>query len=65
MNSNVEYHLSQLKKLAGGKITNLAEAEDGFFGLIITMPNGKQFNLLFLSDPEGNAPGSFEINPHK
>lgn len=59
-----DFYLKQLEQLIGGKITNLArtgEEEDEFFGIVVTMPNGKRKTLLLLSDDEGNAPGSFEI----
>lgn len=64
--NRTDFYLKQLKQLVGGKITNLArsgasDGDDEFFGIVVTMPDGKQKTLLLLSDDEGNAPGSFEL----
>ena len=67
MSSKVtEFYLKQLSNLIGGKITQVATTEadesgDEFFGLVVTMPNGKSKTVLILRDDEGNGPGSFEI----
>lgn len=66
LKSATDFHLDQLKPLVGGKITALARTgpepdEEGFFGFVVTLPNGQKRTVLFLSDEEGNAPGSFEI----
>jgi hypothetical protein len=61
-NSSTKYYLAQLNTLVGGKVTAVATDEDEeFFGLQITMPDGTRRTILFLSDDEGNGPGSFEI----
>ncbi|MCL2590582.1 MAG: hypothetical protein FWD67_06815 [Betaproteobacteria bacterium] len=69
MNKNTEFYLAQLEPLVGGTIAGLAATEaDGFgmefFGLQVTLPDGGRKVLFFLSDDEGNAPGSFEIIEH-
>lgn len=70
MKSPIDFYIDQLSPLVGGKITAVARTEkpeypgeDEFFGLVITVPNGKTHTLVMLSDDEGNAPGSFEIQP--
>lgn len=69
MNSRVEFYLDQLSPFVGGKIIALARTgepdmfEEELFGLVITLKNGTSKTLLFLSDDEGNGPGSFEIIP--
>jgi len=55
------HYLNKLGDFLGAKITGLVEAEDGFYGLELTKPDGKKVALIFFSDDEGNAPGSFEI----
>lgn len=56
------FYQKQLSKLLDGKIIGTIQDEDGeFFGLRILMPKGKVKLLWFLSDDEGNGPGSFEI----
>lgn len=65
--SAADFHLQQLRPLLGGTITNLArtgvdEYGDEFFGLVVTLPNGKKRTVIFLADDEGNGPGSFQIN---
>lgn len=64
--SRTDFYLKQLEQLVGGKITNLArsgegDGDDEFFGFVVTLPSGKRKTLLLLSDDEGNAPGSFEL----
>lgn len=62
-----EIYLEHLKPLVGGQITALGTTgepdEEGnvFVGLEVTLPDGKVKTLTFLSDDEGNAPGSFLI----
>ena len=63
---SADFYLKKLNQLVGGTITGLARSgEDSgngeFFGLVITMPDGTIKQLVLLSDDEGNAPGSFEI----
>ena len=69
MKAATDFYLGQLSPLVGGKITALARTgkpeypgEDEFYGLVVTLPNGKKRTLILLSDDEGNAPGSFEIH---
>jgi hypothetical protein len=65
MNAQTKFYLDQLRPLVGGKIIRLAicddDEEEEYFGLVISMPNGKTKTLIFLRDDEGNGPGSFEI----
>lgn len=70
MNTKTEFYLNQLNPLVGGKITALARTgepentdQEEFFGVVITLRDGTSKTLLFLSDDEGNGPGSFEIIP--
>ena len=72
MNSPTDFYLDQLGPLVGGTITALARTGkpeypggDEFYGLVVTLPNGKTRTLMLLSDDEGNAPGSFEIHPEE
>ncbi|WP_163056696.1 hypothetical protein [Acidithiobacillus ferrooxidans] len=63
---NADFYLKKLDQLVGGTISGLVRSgEDSgigeFFGLLITMPDGTKRTMLLLSDDEGNAPGSFEI----
>ncbi len=68
MTTATDFYLKQLRPLVGGTITGLARTgpgEDGFdaefYGLVVTLPDGRKRTLLLLSDDEGNGPGSFEI----
>ncbi len=68
MQTNTDFYLNQLKRLVGGKITALARTgppqgdfDQEFFGIVITLQNGKELTMTFLADDEGNGPGSFEI----
>lgn len=61
-----DFYLEKLDQLVGGTITGLVRTGDDsdtgeFFGLVVTMPNGTKKTMVLLSDDEGNAPGSFEI----
>jgi hypothetical protein len=61
-----DFYLKKLDQLVGGTISGLVRTGDDsdngeFFGLLITMPDGTKKHLFLLSDDEGNAPGSFEI----
>jgi len=62
-----EFHLKQLEPLVGGSILGLAKTggtddfSEAYFGLLVRLKNGQRKVLLFLSDPEGNGPGSFEL----
>ncbi len=65
--SAVDFHLRQLHQLVGGTITQTCrtgvdEYGDEFFGIIVTLPNGKKKSVIFLADDEGNGPGSVQIN---
>ena len=35
---------------------------DEFFGLLVRLSNGQRKVLMFLSDPEGDGPGSFDLS---
>lgn len=68
MNNATDFYLKQLHPLVGGTITGLARTGPGenafdeeFYGLVITLPDGRKHTLILLSDDEGNGPGSFEI----
>jgi hypothetical protein len=52
-----------LNKIVGGKIESTVQDKEGegFFGLQISLPDKSKKVIWFLSDDEGNAPGSFEI----
>lgn len=70
MLNNNSYHLNALEKLVGCQVTGLVVSEedefgDSFFGISLKNAEGKEFYMFFLSDDEGNAPGSFEINEVK
>ena len=72
MKSPIDFYLDQLSPLIGGKISALARTgkptypgDDEFYGLVVTLPSGKTRTLILLSDDEGNAPGSFEIQPER
>lgn len=61
-----DFYLKKLDQLVGGTISGLVRSGDDsdngeFFGLVITMPDGTKKTMVLLSDDEGNAPGSFEI----
>lgn len=67
---SADFYLKKLDQLVGGTVTGLVRSgeDDGcgeFFGLVITMPDGTKKQLVLLSDDEGNAPGSFEIETQK
>lgn len=63
-----EFHLTQLEPLIGGSIVGLARTgvddgvEDEHFGLLVRLKIGQRKVLWFLSDPEGNGPGSFDLS---
>lgn len=62
-----QFYLDQLKPLVDGKIIGLLrsgedEFGDEFFGLTIQCKDGAIRSLIFLSDDEGNGPGSFQIS---
>ena len=68
MNNATDFYLKQLHPLVGGTITGLARTGPGenafdeeFYGLVITLPDGRKRTPILLSDDEGNGPGSFEI----
>lgn len=58
----MDFYVKQLSQVVGGTITTVAvDNENEFFGLAIAMPDGNRKVLWFLSDDEGNGPGSFDI----
>lgn len=57
----MSFYTDQLAPLIGAKITAAVADSEGFYGLSLTMPNGNRKVLWFLSDDEGNGPGSFTI----
>lgn len=58
----MDFYVKQLSQVVGGTITTVAvDDENEFFGLSIAMPDGSRKVLWFLSDDEGNGPGSFDI----
>lgn len=58
---NTNFYINKLKLLVGGEIKAILKTPDGFFGFLIVLPDGKTKDIYFLSDDEGNAPGSFII----
>jgi len=66
MNNRTDFNLKQLETLVGGRITGVARSgssdpADEFFGLIVRPSPTTHFVIWFLSDAEGNGPGSFLI----
>lgn len=66
MPNMTKFYLDQLDPLVGGQITGLVrtgedEFGDEFYGLTILCKDGNVRRVIFLSDDEGNGPGSFEI----
>lgn len=66
--NTINFYLSQLSQLVGGRITALARTgtpdkadESEFYGFVVTFPDGSKRTLILLSDDEGNGPGSFEF----
>lgn len=67
MTNATDFYLKELAKLKNARVTGLIRSGedkfgDEFFGLQFTLPSGEIANLFFLSDDEGNAPGSFEFS---
>ena len=63
---SADFYLKKLEQLIGGTVTGLCRSGDDsgtgeFFGVVITMPDGTKKQFVPLSDDEGNAPGSFDI----
>lgn len=58
------WYLEQLKPLVGGTITDLADAGEGYYGMIVKTTKGDRKLLILLSDDEGNNPGSFGLTDH-
>lgn len=58
---DVNFYVNQLQKFVGKKITRIVTdvSDPQFFGFQIDGRDG--WILWFLSDDEGNGPGSFEI----
>ncbi len=74
MNGPKEYHerkmalyFDKLEPLVGAEVEGLARTGEGnceeFVGLVFRLPDGQKKVLFFLSDDEGNGPGSFCIDP--
>ena len=68
MTSNTDFYLRQLQPLLGGTISGLARTGmpddawgDEFFGLVVTLSDGRTRTVLLLADDEGTGPGRFEI----
>ena len=58
------FYVEQLAKFVGYKVSGVVSSPDGFFGL--KLKSGKSEKIVwFLSDDEGNAPGSFEVQAGK
>ncbi len=64
MSSAVDFYTEQLAPLVDGKVDKILSDEDGFIGLKI-VSGKKEYVVWFLSDDEGNSPGSFEINQYE
>jgi hypothetical protein len=58
-----DFYFEQLKPLLNGQIVGFVTVEgaEGFYGLKILCKDKKERALILLSDDEGSAPGSFEI----
>ncbi len=61
MDKVTKFYVTKLSELAGGTIESACHTPDGYFGLVVKMPNKSKKNLFILRDDEGNGPGSFEI----
>lgn len=58
----MSFYTDRLSPLVGAKVTAVVSDPEGeFFGLSLTLPGGNRKTLWFLSDDEGNGPGSFDI----
>lgn len=60
------FYVNKLKPFIGGEITDtvitgMDDFGDEYFGFSIRLTDGSEKVILFLRDPEGNGPGSFEI----
>lgn len=69
MGNVTDLYLNRLHPLVGGTITGLARSgpsespfHEEFYGLVVTLPDGRTRTITLLSDDEGNGPGSFEIS---
>lgn len=63
MDDYMRYYVNQLQDLVGSRIVQtVQDNEEGFFGMIVSLPDGTKKVLWFLSDEEGNAPGAFQID---
>ncbi len=62
-----KFYLNQLKQLIGAEVVGLVSDQGGeFFGLQFRREGDKKSKVLwFLSDDEGNGPGSFSIRVQK
>jgi len=60
---SITYYLDKLQFLLGGTVTKVLqdELEPEYYGLCIEDEFGKEYHLWFLSDDEGNYPGSFDL----
>ena len=64
--SHSAWFKDRILDFVGGTITNVLESpgnewEGSFYGLRIKQKDGKLVDVIFLSDDEGNAPGSLDI----
>jgi len=64
MDSHAKFYIDKLLQFVDGKIVGVVNSPDGFFGLTIKVKNDTKV-LWFLSDDEGNNPGSFDIQSEK
>lgn len=60
----MSYYTDHLLQLVGGKIVGVTVSNEEmgeYFGIVIEMPSNARQIVWFLSDDEGNAPGSFDV----
>ena len=59
---NNKFYLNRLRNLIGARVVSvITDNENAFFGLQLKLSSGELRAIWFLSDDEGNAPGSFSI----
>lgn len=63
---SASFYLDKLDVLVGGQIRSLvlstSDDDEVFVGLRVSCRDGKQREIIFLRDDEGNGPGSFYID---
>ena len=59
--SVVNFYVSRLMGLVGGKITHALDVGDGFFGFRVQLPDGRRKDVIVMCDEEGNGPGAIDI----